>query len=155
MRATIAVLALALTATGCDDITGPDDGRWNYSEGTDEVSGQPWANAILSGGSGMDLVVRCRLGSFSVYVRTDFVTSSGRVRYRIDNDSEVTQTWGESEGFDALFYRGDAVAFAKRLANAEKMVFAAREYSGPEHTATFRLPGLEVHLPKIRSKCDV
>lgn len=151
------VLLALVCAAGCDDILGPEAGDWRFSEGTDAVSGEPYAHASLQGSplsAGVTLYVRCRLGRFDVYVSTDFVIGNGPVRFNIDGSGERSQTWGEGEGFRSLFYRGDRRAFARELASASEMVMQIREYPNSARTVTFHLRGLDTHLPKIEAACS-
>jgi hypothetical protein len=152
MRRIACALALLLLPA-CEGITTPDDGDWEFSRGTDNISGRPWAHARNNSFDGMLLYVRCREGEFDVYVTTDFITDSGAVRYRIDDNGHRSETWTESTDFQALFYRGDSRAFARTLARSSRLIFEAREYVDGLHQATFHLEGLDIHLPEIESAC--
>lgn len=148
------LLVLVLALAGCENPVGLKDGGWTYSSGTDKVSGQPWAQAVLDDDtSRYELVIQCAEGVFRVYVTTFFITQDGSVRYRLDEQTQRVQTWSEATSFKGLFYRGDARAFAKELVTAKKMVFEAREYLGNPFVGTFTLEGLNYDLPKIEAAC--
>jgi hypothetical protein len=147
------ILPLLVLLSGCLDVLGPDDGSWEFSEGNDPISGEPFAQAILDRFYPLSLVVRCRSGTLDVYVKTDFITDSGQVRYRIDDGQYRAETWSEATDYQALFYRGDDRAFARQLTGASSMIFEAREHVGDLHRRTFQLHGLGAHLPKIEAAC--
>lgn len=154
MRRLIAALATVLTVAGCEDPSGPDGGLWAYSEGTDYLTGRPWADAALRHAeSGMVLYVACSEGAFYVYVFTDFITDSGAVRYRLDEGSQRTGDWTESTDSQALFYPGSSRTFARELAGSDVMIFEAREQAAGSKAATFQLGGLAAHLPGIERAC--
>lgn len=155
MRRLVLVAVLGLVAGCASDIlgVGDDDGDWEFSEGEDSISREPYAQAVLETFDRMDLVVRCREGEFDVFVSTDFVTASGAVRYRIDDDPFRSETWSEAVSFDALFYPGNARPLADRLTNADEMVFEARQFGGTLHETTFRVSGLENALPRVLAAC--
>ena len=158
MRRMLTAVVLAISLTACESIAGlEDDGAWDFTSGTDQISHQPQLQARLDayvGGETMTLVVRCVERKIEVLVSMSFITEvNGSVRYRIDDGSQVVQIWTHSTNVQALFFQGDARGFADQLAVGGELVFATREWVGPEHTVTFRLRGLDVHLPAIKQAC--
>jgi hypothetical protein len=153
MRKAIPLLA-ALVLVGCSDVLGPSpEHAWTVSEGTDQISGLPHVTLRNRSASRVDLLVRCRERRIDVYVTTDFVMESNRVRYNIDGDAR-TESWRDATDFRGAFYPGNARAFADRLAGSKEMVVGVREYGASrEHVGTFRVSGLGRHLPKVYAAC--
>jgi Big-like domain-containing protein len=169
--ATGMVLGLYLSATSCgggSDTTGPSSPpppsthqEWTFSNTPDPVSGDPilyaslLAEPAVVGGppSTTSLSVRCKAHSFDVYVSGDVITSSGAVRYRLDNGVTHEETWDESTDFRSLFHPGDTRAFAQQLATATTLHFEYREYVGGLIEATFTVAGLGAHLPALLAGC--
>ena len=104
------------------------------------------------------LVVRCLYKATEVFVAIHSSASiegqSGNhtVRVSIDGDDEQVQQWSDSTSGQELF-APNGVAFARRLASAERMRFNFTPYNSPPVTAEFSVQGFESLAALVGKTC--
>lgn len=86
----------------------------------------------------MRIQVSCRSGVFEVLfweLSLPYQPSDRRVQvsYRFDSDDAATESWHHYSGNDDGFYPPDAVAFAEKMQDSQRLVIRARFHS---HTLT-------------------
>lgn len=100
------------------------------------------------------LFVRCKENETDVAVSVDtFIsTQEQRVQFRLDDAKPQTSTWNVSTNYKALFAR-DAIAFARKLARSEQLVFRFTPHGDNAAEFTFDVRGLGDVLPEIAKAC--
>jgi hypothetical protein len=105
-----------------------------------------------------DLVVGCGSGTFILFVSLDrFVTANGAVAYSFDGGSVFTQTWLESDDFDALIHPGATNLVRKNFANlvaASRLFgFGFGEFQGATKVTIFRVTGMPAAIAPSLAAC--
>jgi type VI secretion system protein VasI len=106
------------------------------------------------------LWIRCKEHKTSVYIYTGSPTSpeygeygTAKVRIRFDKGAAVTQRWTLTTDSKGLVAPAGAVALARRVANAETMIFQFTPHNASPATATFMVKGLKEKLPLVAQAC--
>ncbi len=104
------------------------------------------------------LVVRCLYRTTEVFVATQSAASiegqagSHTVRLQVDDDQEVTQQWTDSVSGQELF-SPNSVAFARRLASAERLRFSFTPYNAQPVTSEFSVQGFDKLAGLVGNTC--
>lgn len=140
----VSFLALASAAHAQDEKT-EKVGSWELISITDPITDEGRMIAGIQSDDGM-LALKCdEPGPESVYVHwisSDYLGGDydrRRTTIRFDQDQPTTETWSY-EGRNAIQTSDRAaIAFARRLRSASRVVLRGTDFRGGEHTAIFEL----------------
>lgn len=104
------------------------------------------------------LTVGCSSGTFVTGVNLEnFVTASGSVAYSFDGGPVITQTWIESDDFDALIHPGFTNLarknFAQLIANSSRFGFGFVEFRGSAKATIFRVTRMNEAIASSLAAC--
>ncbi len=104
------------------------------------------------------LTVGCASGTFITFVSLDrFVTANGGVAFSFDGGTIFTQTWLESDDFDALIYPGltnlARKNFAVQIAASRAFGFGFTEFQGSAKATIFRATGMAAAIAPSLAAC--
>jgi type VI secretion system protein VasI len=104
------------------------------------------------------LYVRCKERKIEVYISMEMAASveyggGHSVRLRFDDGQPVKQNWSQSTDNEALFFKGDAVGLAKKIAQTQTFKFEFVPFNGSPQVAQFDVRGFPPHLDKLLSTC--
>lgn len=134
-----------------DEEAKPDTGAWEFWVESDPITDEQVFFAVLEAQSGQNefgakptLFLRRTGGTDEVFVTWSdyFADERVKVTHRVGSSDPVTRSWGVSTDNTATFYPGDATAFVKELAGAERLVLRTTPYDASPITAIFRVHGL-------------
>jgi len=139
---------------------------WSFTNTLDPLGGFPTLRMELRaepdspGGQAAALSITCFGGSSvlsSIAVNTGGpITRDGSIRYRIDLQPAVSQTWLEAGSFRLLvnpFFHPTIAALAQALGSAGEFLFEYGEFLGPDRIAKFIPTGASMWLPQILNAC--
>lgn len=139
---------------------------WFFTNTLDPLGGFPTRRMELKaepdspGGQAATLSIACFGGGSvlsSIAVNTGGpITRNGSIRYRIDLQPAVSQTWLEAGSFRLLvnpFSHPTIAALAQAIGGAGEFLFEYGEYSGPDRIARFIPTGASMWLPQILNAC--
>jgi hypothetical protein len=105
------------------------------------------------------LIVRCKENQTDVYIvngaspAIEYGIDGATVRLRLDSAPAFSGEWGKSTDGDTLF-APNAVALAKKMANAQTLLYEFTPFNSSPQQARFKLTGLSEHLPKVAAACN-
>lgn len=139
---------------------------WSFTNTLDPLGGFPTRRMELKaepdspGGQAATLSITCLGGSSvrsSIAVNTGGpITRDGSIRYRIDLQPAVSQTWLEAGSFRLLvnpFFHPTIAALAQAIGSAGEFLFEYGEFFGPDRIAKFIPTGASMWLPQILNAC--
>ena len=136
-----------------------DFNGWSLGSSTDPVTLRRTTEANLGALIGAvgppRLHLRCEASRLDVWISVTFVTGSGYVEYRFNGQQPESDRWNEAQNFQAVFYpaQNDS-AFARRLTQADSLLFRIDRFSGADVVATFVLVGADEVVPEIIDSCS-
>jgi hypothetical protein len=144
MRIRTAVVVVSLLAFAAPAI-GADGASWAVTTGVD--AGAPYEQAVTVG-EGAALVLRCSRGSspsMGVFLALNSSVGAGpngapeyrRIRYAFDQDPPTDTFWRYSDTVISLSHPGQAIAFARRAAEARSLVVNIYARDGSERFLLF------------------
>jgi hypothetical protein len=168
-------LAMMLVGTANADAPGVHSVAWDASRGIDPMTDKVNASLETKSTDGYQgflgvnirptLSIFCQYsdGAYSTWLmispinpKTNYRTYTQSVRYRIDDNKPVTDTWSEgNRGREkALLLKGKrAIELAKKLRGAERLLFAWPEALSADQTVTFDVSGLGERLAIVAEPC--
>lgn len=104
------------------------------------------------------LTLGCASGTFITFVSLDrFVTANGGVAFSFDGGTVFTQTWLESDDFDALIHPGltnlARKNFAVLIAASRTFGFGFTEFQGSAKATIFRVTGMAGAIAPSLAAC--
>jgi hypothetical protein len=106
-----------------------------------------------------DLILRCEEKKTDLYVRTGMAANPelGRfdeytVRIKLDGKPAETESWSSSTNNTALF-SDQPIALAKRLANANSLLFEFTPFQSNRAIVTFQLNGVKHEIESVANAC--
>ncbi len=82
------------------------------------------------------------------FIAANFSTETIATVYKVDDETPVNTTSGESEGNEASFFM-DPIRFVRDLMDSEKVVIRVTDYDDTEMTAVFPTSGLSADVAKL------
>lgn len=165
MRVVLAGLILAATMVAgvaqAQDEKTEDVGAWKLISITDPISDEGRMVAALQADGGM-LAVKCdEPGPNSVYIHWISKDYFGgdydrrRMTIRFDQDAPTTEQWAYDGRSAIQTADREAMAFARRLRSASRVVLRGSDYRGSEHTAVFELTPADTEraLARVFATC--
>lgn len=144
------------------------NGDWSVREDVNPVDDSKTTYASLSSGEGSNtggenvtLTVRCQSKETEIFVNWheylgddshDVYSEWKRVTVRVGTETAKTERWDISTDNEATF-APNAVALAKRLAKADRLVLETVPYGENPATAVFYLKGADHVLKTIADNC--
>jgi len=107
------------------------------------------------------LWIRCKEHKTSVYVYTGAPPraeygeyGTAQVKLRFDKNKAFVQRWNVTTDMKGLMAPGQAIAFAKQIADADTMLFQFTPHNASPATANFTVTGLTEKLPLVAKACN-
>lgn len=137
-------------------------GAWKLTSIVDPITDQGRMIATVEAAGGL-LAIKCDdPGRDSVYVHwisTEYLGGNydrRRTTLRFDQDAPTTETWTYNGRSAVQTGNREAVAFARRLRTANRVVLRGSDYEGRERTAVFELApaDTEIAMQRVFQACQ-
>jgi type VI secretion system protein VasI len=104
------------------------------------------------------LYVRCREKKIDLFINLEMGANieyggGHMVRLRFDDAQPIIQNWEQSTDNEALFFKGDTIGLARKIAQAQTLKFKFVPFKGSPQTVQFDVRGFQSHLDKLLSIC--
>lgn len=165
MRVVLAgvILAAMMVASGvcAQDEKTEEVGAWKLISVTDPITDEGRMIAALQADGGM-LAVKCdEPGPNSIYIHwisSDYFGGNydrRRMTIRFDQDAPATENWAYDGRSAIQTSDREAMAFARRLRSAGRVVLRGSDFRGADHTAVFDLvpADTEQALTRVFATC--
>ena len=133
-----------------------DASYWTIANSTSSLTGEKTTNISVNS-TDSTFVISCD-GSkrVSYFIRTDYVTGSGSIRYRVGSNPVVAQSWSESQpsGFRLLSPPGTDPELIKSFYKNWDLVFEIPKFGAGVRTTAFSISGFSAVVDKTRSECN-